>query len=579
MTDTYGMVFISLFSFLILASCLAIYRYFFPKKKINLFFLLIILSLLPLISIFRPGTYESGDLSLNVYKAMSFYDSLHEGNILPHWAGSLNAHYGYPLFLFVYPLPFYVISFFHFFGFSFLMSVKLLLASMFILSAIGMYFWIKEEFGKVSGFVAALFYVFAPYHLVDTHFRISIGEILSFALLPFVLFFVTSLLNKRSSVWFVSSILGLAFLLLCNPAISLVAFCFLALYMIFCLRIKKIRLLPAIFSFFVVYFWGLSLSCFYWLPVIFESSFTHASLYVRDIGYVHFQELLYSPWRLGFLFQGPHGELSFLLGYAQLLVIVFSLFLLFKRKLSFKEKRYIIFFVVGLFLVCFLMLSFSKPVWDTFPVLRNFQFTYRLLLFAALFTAVLAGIIVSKIPKKIVFLLCLFVILQTILNWGNRKNLPEITDTYFRHTLPLSTASGEGFQPAVPKWVNPDSPWEKNIPNSPIMLLSGDAEIKTVSISSTSHEYIVFGRTSLLIKENTLYFPGWKVFINTKEVPIKYTNKKYPGVITFQAPRGLSKMVVKFVDTPIRSIGKWVSGMSFLGLVIFCFFRLKRLLS
>src|SRR3990167_11280779 len=114
------MVVVNIISSLLLFGGVLIYRYIYPKKKINLFFLLILISILPIISIFRIGTYESGDFNIHIYRIMSFYDSLKEGILIPSWAAELNATYGNPLFIFNYSLPYYLISLFHFLGISFI---------------------------------------------------------------------------------------------------------------------------------------------------------------------------------------------------------------------------------------------------------------------------------------------------------------------------------------------------------------------------------------------------------------------------------------------------------------------------
>src|SRR3989344_2192868 len=114
------------------------YGYVFPKKTPSRFWVLLLFSALPVISIFRPGVYESGDFNIHIYRTISFYQSLSEGNMLPSWAEELNATYGYPLFIFNYTFPYYIISFFHFIGFTFITSMKLFLAINFILSGIFM---------------------------------------------------------------------------------------------------------------------------------------------------------------------------------------------------------------------------------------------------------------------------------------------------------------------------------------------------------------------------------------------------------------------------------------------------------
>src|SRR5579859_1781808 len=117
MHATYWMVAVNVIASSLILVGLIIYRFLYPKKPINLFVLLILISLLPVISIFRPGVYESGDLSYHITEEMVFYKSLSEGNIVPVWGGDMNATYGLPLFMFLYPLPYYFMSFFHVIGF------------------------------------------------------------------------------------------------------------------------------------------------------------------------------------------------------------------------------------------------------------------------------------------------------------------------------------------------------------------------------------------------------------------------------------------------------------------------------
>ena len=184
MKDSAHMAIYNLIFSLVLFAGILIYRYIYPKKKINLIVLLILISILPLLSILRPGSYESGDMSINAIKTMSFYSSLREGHFIPHWAGNLNALYGYPLFVFTYPLPYYLAAFFHVFGFSFIDSIKCLLITAFIASGLTMYLFLKNEFGEKAAFVGSICYLFSPYHLMDMQFRVDIGETLAFVFLP-----------------------------------------------------------------------------------------------------------------------------------------------------------------------------------------------------------------------------------------------------------------------------------------------------------------------------------------------------------------------------------------------------------
>src|SRR6266702_2823392 len=101
-----------------------IYRFVYSKKYNNYYILLIIISLLPCISIFRQGVYQSGDFTQHVERAMVFSDALKEGHLIPSWAGILNSGYGYPVFLFIYLIPYYLMSALHVFGSTFIFAEK-----------------------------------------------------------------------------------------------------------------------------------------------------------------------------------------------------------------------------------------------------------------------------------------------------------------------------------------------------------------------------------------------------------------------------------------------------------------------
>lgn len=199
---------INLFLSLLLTSFFLVYYFIFPKRSINYLIVLLLISVLPVWSLFRPGIFHSGDMQTHLAQLINFYTSLSQGILIPRWAGDLCGSLGCPGYAFEYILPYYLGSIFHFIGFSYILSIKLVLAVSFISSGITMYLWAKNEFGKRAGFVAAIFYLFAPYHLIDVHFRGSVGEVLSFVFIP--LFFLTTkkyLENKTINYFFLNSLL------------------------------------------------------------------------------------------------------------------------------------------------------------------------------------------------------------------------------------------------------------------------------------------------------------------------------------------------------------------------------------
>ncbi len=561
MIEPYRMVFTSMISSIIGASILIIYFKFFARKKINYLLILLVISIPPIISIFRPGTYESGDLSLHTMRTMSFYNILFNEHLLPRWTPEFNMGYGDPHFIFTYFLPYFIGSVFHFIGFSFLSSIKLLLAFSFILSGLTMYLWSKDELGEKAGLVAAIFYLFAPYHLVDLHFRVTIAETLSFVFLPLLLLLTKKIITQPTALTIISTATCYALLVLTHQVATLTFSPILASYAIFVWFSKKKREYKDLFAYATAIFLALLLSAFYWLPIIFEARYTHESLMTIDqLQFIQLQNLLYSPWRFGFLFQGNMGQLSLILGYTQILIIFLSIYMLVKKKFDSRTKPLLLFFLTLFFIFAFFVLPQSREVWKMIPLHNYVQFSYRLLEPIALFTAIIAGIVITKWKNKFIIALCILTIFYTILNWGNRRAIPEInSESLIIEFSRKPDVSMGGLEPTSPIWADLEKSKLRTKPLNHVEIVSGSGKIKELSRNSIEHKYIISAESKIKIKENTLYFPGWTLLINGKPHKIAYTEKDSPGVIFFSLNRGLYEAQLVFQNTKERTFSLFVS--------------------
>jgi len=548
------MVVVSSASALLLFLFIIFYKKFF-NKNISLLLLLLLISLLPLVSMLRSGTYESGDLSIHSSFAIAFYESLREGIFFPVWDKYMLGGYGYPYFLFTYPLPYYLVSLLHSLGFTFINAFKLLAAFSYILSGFAMYFLVKEETKeKISGFIAAVFYLFAPYHLLDLHFRFAIGEVLSFLFLPLSFYFLKKVKLKESYKFFLFLSLSVVALIISHQAISLIASLFLLLYAFYIyLSDKDFR------SFFIRVsgvFTGIMLASFYWIPVIVESGYTY--LLDRQTYFYPFIYYIFSPSRYGLLYQGNYGELYFPIGYIHLPILIITFFILLVPALraKFFKKESVLLFVllISFFITFFMMLAVSEPVWKSLPLINGFLFTYRFSMFCAFFSSIVAGIVLAKIKKtNVVYTILAITILITILNWGNRKVIPQINDEVLRQGL-YKKSQPVGLGATI--WSNVDKLQKRE---SDIELLSGEAEISEISRSSINHQYLIdVNSSNAKFVENTIYFPGWKIKINNKEEMIN-ENKLNDGLITFNLNKGLYYVVVELGLTIYQITGRLIS--------------------
>lgn len=573
MFDPYRMIVINTVFSLILLISIAYYRFIYPKKTVNLFILLILISLLPLISILRKGPYESGDFSIHVKIAMSFYQNLQDGNFIPQWNNMTCFGYGSALFNFFYLLPYYIISFFHLLNFPFITSVKLLLFFSFIFSGIAMFLFMKQNFGKKSAFAASIIYLFTPYHLINMHFRVDIAETLSFVFLPLIFLATTKIINNdKNKIWFFIQEFLIFLLIITHQVISLAIFPFVIFYGIFLWFMNKKKKIKTILIYFLSLILGLLVSGFFWIPVLFEKKYIFWGNNAT-INFPKISEFFYSPWRYGLLFQGPKGELSFLLGYIQWFIIFIAIFLIFKNK--FKEKKLLLFFLSSFIFIFIMMQSLSKPFWEFIPLIKNFQFSYRLLTLEVFFISVITGIVVKKINKTwFVAIICFLAILSTILNWGNRGVIPEINDNYLKSEALRGDTGLDMGDLTQPKWVNQKILLIKKPAKSPIEILVGEANILNSKKYITKHEYKIQVKKNTLFKENTFYFPGWKLKVNGKDYPFNFENQQYPGIITFNLNQGDYDIELIFTATNIRIITRILSLITlFSSLIYFLIFR------
>lgn len=226
------------------------------------------------------------------------------------------------------------------------------------------------------------------------------------------------------------------------------------------------------------------------------------------------------------------------------------------------------------------MLDISSPIISVIPFIGSFVLIWRLLVPISLVTSFIAAVVATRFNNKLfIFILCVFTIFSSILNWGNRRMVPENVDGY-KNEWSMYT---EYYVPRDPVYIKRAEDRISLIPSlvlvrdkSPINILTGKAVSVPVRNTPIDHEYALNVVEDSNIKENTFYFPGWKVIANNKEVPINYEDKANFGLITFRLNKGLYKVNVIFADTQIRIIGKYISSASLVILLISVFLLLTK---
>ncbi|MBE7469699.1 MAG: glycosyltransferase family 39 protein [Anaerolineales bacterium] len=171
---------------------------------------LILAALLPLFiiqSLLQPGLPTLADLPIHLYRTLEYGQAWGPGVIVPRWAPNLAYGYGYPLFVFAPPLPYWLGLLFAILGFSLETAFKLLIILTILLYAIGMYLLGRDLWGRVeAGLVAATAYAFAPFALREALlYGGNVPQYLAIGLFPWTMWAVLRAARSRAWGWGVTA--------------------------------------------------------------------------------------------------------------------------------------------------------------------------------------------------------------------------------------------------------------------------------------------------------------------------------------------------------------------------------------
>lgn len=513
--------------------------------------LLFILSVIPLVDLTTPGILNAHDAPDHVARIANFYQSITEGNLVPRWAGNLNWGYGHPILMFLYPLPSYIGSFFHAIGIPLVESTKLVLALSYIASVLSFFVWASVQWSPIAGFVGALLYGFAPYRFVDLYVRGAIGEHMAFIFPPII--FMGLLGLARNKKYWPGLVLtsGVAGLLLSHNAVSLMIFPIVLLYGIYLLILESKKQKEFALKATWYIFLGFAISAFFWMPALLEGKYTLRDIVTKgefSTRFVHINEFFYVPW-----YNPGNSYVSKSLGISQWIVVALALMLGF----FWKNIRHIT-FIWGVMVILGFSLSiqtvWSLPLWDTITILQKFQFPWRFLTITVLTIATLGSFITFIFPKKLQIILvgvAMVAVITTIQMW-KAKSYTIRPQNYYTDVYDSTTDTGE----SSPIW---SVRFMESRPFRAIQVIEGEATVSATIRSSTVHAYTINSLKKSRIVENTLYFPGWRVFVDDVPVYVEFQDPAYRGLMTFWLEPGIHTVRVEFTQTKLRRTADFIS--------------------
>ena len=510
------------------------------KKKI----LSVIAGVICLVSIslavrplFEKMYIPTHDGEYHIIRIIEFSKMLTARYWFPRWAPDLNSGFGVPIFNFHYPLPNYIGSFLRIFTRDAVAAYKISEGLGYIAAVVFAFLWLHTIFGVYAAAIGTTVSAFVPYWFVDMYVRGTIGEIWAMAFLFAVLYFVETKKYIKASYVF-------AFLILSHNILAILFAPFIFGYII--IRDRKALKIIA---------FGLGLSAFFWLPAFLEQR------YVVGLNTVNFREhfaqlyeLLIPSWGTEFSGSGLFAnKISFQIGIIPFISYVLSAAVFIKMNEKSIRNLYAYFAVFGLFAVFFIT-SYSRPIWEMFPVLSYIQYPWRLLSFVTPTSAFAAAFWTYKYRMKwTAIILASFAVLLGI-SYAHPVQYTQRDESYYLarpNFIDGTSSMGNSFSTI---WTGRK---EKRA-DAPVSVIGGiftgrkswNYLDKTISVVMASKGVVTF---------NTLYFPGWSASIDDRQVPIDYAED---GIIHITVPAGDNRIRIWFKDTEPRIIGNVITLIS-----------------
>ncbi|HCM37570.1 MAG: hypothetical protein UV61_C0002G0122 [Candidatus Gottesmanbacteria bacterium GW2011_GWB1_43_11] len=504
--------------------------------------LFILLISLPVIYQFLlPGYFPTHDGEWAVVRLAEMHREIKELQLPPRWAGYLNHGFGYPLFLFTYPLPYYLAEILYAVGFGLVSAVKLTFILTVVGSGVTMFLLAESQWGVWGGLVAAALYTYAPYRFTNLFVRGSIGESLALVFFPLLFWLFDQLIQKPSSKLMIAGSLTLAALILTHNALAILFLPFFCVWLVFLLvQVKfspeKVKILAVTLGL------GLLLSAYFWLPAILEKSqiiLSQTPLANKAEHFMTLPELLVDSWQFGV-------RPPLFIGTGLLLAAILSLGSFFFGKPALKSRLLVL---VGLDILALIMLfPISGFLWQL-PFLQEIDFPWRTLSVATFLLAFTSGAIAHLRLGKV--WVVLVIILGIGLNSNLIRTLPRIypSDDYYQ-TNDATTTSADELMPIGVR-VKP-----RNRPPEKVVLDSGGS-FRIEKNTSTSLKLQVNTPLPTKLLVNTVYFPGWVAQVDQKPSQIEVIPQT--GLMALNVPEGAHEVKVDFTNTPIRQVADILS--------------------
>ncbi len=545
------------------------------------FWLLLAFSVFALAPLTAPGYFsQAHDSRHSVYFLQMFDQSMRDGAWYPRWATDMTFGYGYPLWLILAPIPFFVGEAFHLAGFDFVSAVKIVDGLAILFSALTMYLFASRVLGKRAALVAAVAYIYIPYHLVDAYVRASQAELVAYVFPPLVFWAFHRLAETKRAYYIPVAALAYAGLLLTHIQTAVLFTPIIGLYLIylfFSLRHTPYSMHFALFTFASIAL-ALGIAAIFLLPVVFEQKFLTPEPLIggffsyRD-HFLNANQLLSPFWGYGYAGENGADQFSLQLGLIPTLLAFVALWAYFKTRGAVRVHIALFALIAAVIVVLMLPLALSRTFWDASAgVLAYVQFPWRLLIIEVFALAFLAGaaahalLVETQSDASDLAPALAIVLLFVAANYAYTE--PQHTDAVFNYQTQMEFEVKDRELLGDTIWMTGARPQDSPLVAQYVsgqtlqkaIALDQGATITPLRHGGQSDEVQVNASAPTRVMFYTRYFPGWTASIDHRPAALQPYGDQ--GLILVNVPAGSHDVRIQFEDTPPRQIGALISAIS-----------------
>jgi hypothetical protein len=208
-----------------------------------------------------------------------------------------------------------------------------------------------------------------------------------------------------------------------------------------------------------------------------------------------------------------------------------------------------------LILIAFMTIASSRFIWSTFPFLQLIQYPWRLLMFVPF----VVGTLAKRMPRRfatVVAAISVFVALP----YTKPVVYEPRNDNYYLSRREFTDGTSSLGNSMSTYWTS----WKRERASQKIEIIEGSGSIGIREMAPTRYRFSVDAATSVIVRVNTVYFPGWETLVNNEQQEL---NPDPDGLMRIELPAGTSDILVELHNTRTRRVAVGLSLLSFIWLL------------